>query len=46
MINCLGIDEDDNTHEELYCHPACCEKDLKQQLRNLEVKEVLIENIE
>ena len=46
VINCLGIDEDDDTCEEQYCHPASCEKDLKQQLRNLEVKEVFIENIE
>lgn len=45
VISCIPCEENNACGEGEYCDPANCEEDLKRQLRNLELKEVFVENI-
>ena len=45
VINCIPCEDNNECGEGQYCDPANCEEDLKKQLKNLELKEVFIENI-
>ena len=46
VINCISSsDSVENCNDKQYCLPACCETQLKKDLRNLELKEVSIQDI-
>ena len=45
VINCIACEENNECGEGQFCDPETCEQGLKTQLKNLELKEVFIENI-
>ena len=45
VINCIPCEENNACGEGQFCDPETCERGLKMQLKNLELREVFIENI-
>lgn len=45
VINCIPCEENNACGEGKFCDPETCEQGLKMQLKNLELREVFIENI-